>query len=171
MQIDEHQILGEPISHAVKIPASAKRVWQVISMPGNLEYFHPFCERNPVDIWPGTGSRDRIYYYNGLILTREIDRWIDGEGYDLIASAEDVLNFRVYWRIHEEKAGRSSLEITIRQILEQIDERKTKQFSRLLAKYLQQVGKGFEYYINTGEKVTRNQFGSHRLFSPPVKAA
>ena len=102
MNTDYEPVLGDPIPHSITVSDSSERIWQVISMPGNLEYFHPFCERISVDIWPGTGSRDRIFYYNGLVLTREFDKWIDGEGYDLTASAEDGLSFRVYWRIQEE---------------------------------------------------------------------
>ena len=167
---DFEQFLGEPIPHSIEVRASAERVWKEISKPGNLEDFHPFCKRNPVDSSPGIGSRDKIYYYNGLVLTREFDRWIDGEGYDLIASADDVLKFKVYWRIHAQNNESNRLNITIQQMLEQEDERRARLFTRLLAKYLQQVGQGFEYYIRTGKKVSRNQFGSHRLFSPPVGA-
>lgn len=170
MNTDYEPVLGDPIPHSITVSDSSERIWQVISMPGNLEYFHPFCERISVDIWPGTGSRDRIFYYNGLVLTREFDKWIDGEGYDLTASAEDGLSFRVYWRIQEEIDEKSSLNITIRQVLDQVDERKARLFTRLLAKYLQQVGQGFEFYLRTGEKVSRNQFGSHRLFSAPMEA-
>jgi hypothetical protein len=165
---DEKLKLGEPIPHSQLVQASRERVWQVISEPGNLVNFHPFCERNPVENWPGVGSRDTIYYYNGLVLVRDFTAWMDRQGYDLIASAEEGLQFKVSWRILSENDGYSTLNLTIRQILDEESERKTQQYARLLAKYLQQVGQGFEYYLRTGERVTRNQFGSHRLFSPPV---
>ena len=63
--------LGEPISHSQSVPVSREDVWEVISRPGNLVDFHPFCESNPVEVWPGVGSKDKIYYYNGLVLERE----------------------------------------------------------------------------------------------------
>ena len=160
--------LGEPIPHSQAVPASQEQVWKVISEPGNLEYFHPFCESNPVDNWPGVGSRDRIFYYNGLVLARDFTDWIEGQGYDLIASADKGLQFKVTWRIFKGNEGYCSLKLTIYQVLGQDNDRKVQQYSRLLAKYLQQVGQGFEYYLRTGEPVTRNQFGAHRLFSPPV---
>ena len=81
---------------------------------------------------------------------------------------EKGLQFKVTWRILKGNEGHCSLKLTIYQVLDQENDRKVQQYSRLLAKYLQQVGQGFEYYLRTGEAVTRNQFGAHRLFSPPV---
>jgi hypothetical protein len=160
--------LGEPITHSQPVPVSREKVWDVISRPGNLVDFHPFCRSNPVEIWPGVGSRDNVVYYNGLVLVREFTAWLEGTGYDLIASAQDDMQFKVYWRITTDGDESSALTLTIRQVIGDSSEKRVKLFSRLLEKYLKQVGQGFEYYLRTGERVTRNQFGSHRLFSPPV---
>ena len=161
-------ILGEPIPHSQSVQVSRERVWQIISAPGNLENFHPFCESNPVEVWPGAGSRDTIYYYNGLVLMREFTSWIEGVGYDLTASSDDGFKFQVAWRITDEDEQYSKLTITIRQLVDPGSERKMNQLARLLKKYLQQVLQGFEYYTRTGNRVSRNQFGAHRLFSPPL---
>ena len=160
--------LGEPISHSQFVPVSREEVWGVISRPCNLVDFHPFCQSNPVEVWPGVGSKDKIYYYSGLVLVREFTAWIEGIGYDLTATSQDDTQFKVSWRITPAENNHSSLTLTIRQVLEQGSERKMKQYVRLLEKYLNQVGQGCEYYLRTGERVRRNQFGSHRLFSPPV---
>ena len=160
--------LGEPISHSQSVPVSREEVWGVISRAGNLVDFHPFCQSNPVEVWPGVGSRDKIYYYSGLVLVREFNVWIEGIGYDLTATSENGMQFKVSWRITPAENNHSSLTLTISQVLEQESESKMKQFSRLLKKYLIQVGGGCEYFLRTGERVKRNQFGSHRLFSPPV---
>ena len=56
MCADKNLNLGEPIPHSQAVRTSQEQVWKVISKPGNLEYFHPFCESNPVDNWPGVGS-------------------------------------------------------------------------------------------------------------------
>jgi hypothetical protein len=37
-----------------------------------------------VDKWPGKGSIDHVYYYNGLKFVREITDWNDGNGYELV---------------------------------------------------------------------------------------
>ena len=160
--------LGEPISHSQPVAAYRERVWEVISRPGNLVDFHPFCQSNPVQIWPGVGSRDRVVYYNGLVLVREFTAWLEGIGYDLTATAEDGMQFKVSWRITTEINESSSLNLSIRQVLVPSSEKRIKQYARFLDKYLKQVGQGFEYYLRTGERVTRNQFGSHRLFSSPI---
>ena len=168
MRADNNLRSGKPIPHSQAVQASQEHVWKVISEPGNLVNFHPFCERNPVDKWPGVGSRDRIFYYNGLVLVRDFTAWFDGQGYDLVASAEEGLKFKVAWRITPIDSQNSELKITIHQVIEGEPDKKVEQFNRLLAKYLQQVLQGFEYYMHTGEQVTRNQFGAHRLFSPPA---
>jgi hypothetical protein len=160
--------LGEPITHSQPVLVFREKVWEVISRPGNLVDFHPFCRSNPVEIWPGVGSRDKVVYYNGLVLVREFTTWLKGTGYDLIASAQDDMQFKVSWRITTDGDESSALTLTIRQVIGDSSEKRVKLFSRLLEKYLKQVGQGFEYSLRTGERVTRNQFGSHRLFSPPV---
>lgn len=160
--------IGEPITHSQRVEASKVDVWREISKPGNLTDFHPFCQSNPVEIWPGEGSRDKIYYYSGLVLVREFITWNEGDGYDLIASAVDVMRVKVSWRITEEEHNQSCLNLTIRPYIMDNSEKRMRQYSRLLGKYLGQVLQGFEYYMRTGKPVTRNQFGSHRWFSPPV---
>ena len=164
----KESLLGDPITHSQSIAACGKDLWQEISKPGNLIDFHPFCENNPVEVWPGSGSKDKVHYYNGLVLERDFTNWIEGTGYDLTASSQDGLKFMVSWRITYKDDYYSTLTLTIRQVIEQGSERKMEQFGRLLDKYLQQVLQGLEYYMRTGKRVTRNQFGAHRLFSPPV---
>ena len=80
------------------IAASAQDVWNIISSPGNLEDFHPFCESNPVEKWPGVGSRDTIHYYSGWVLQREFTNWIDGVGYDLTIGRDGGRKSFVSWR-------------------------------------------------------------------------
>ena len=164
----KESLLGDPITQSQSIAACGEDLWQEISKPGNLIDFHPFCEGNPVDIWPGSASKDKVCYYNGLVLERDFTNWIEGTGYDLTASSQDGLQFMVSWRIKYKDDYYSTLTLTIRQLLDPSSERKMKQFGRLLEKYLQQVLQGLEYYMRTGTRVTRNQFGAHRLFSPPV---
>jgi hypothetical protein len=161
--------LGPPITHTQALPVPSEEVWNLISRPGNLVDFHPFCQSNPVEIWPGVGSRDVIHYYSGLVLVREFEAWFDGTGYDLTAKADENMQFKVYWRINPSETNHSSLTLTIRQYIQKFPEKKVQQYARLLDKYLQQVGQGIEYYLRTRERVARNQFGSHRFFSPPVE--
>lgn len=122
--------------------ASADQVWRVISSPGNLTRFHPFCQENPVERWPGADSQDQVIYYNGLALTRNFTNWLEGIGYDLEAVDDAGERFAVSWRIGADGLHNSHLTITIRPYLTQYAERKRRQYARL--------------------------FGSHRLFSPPV---
>ena len=160
--------LGEPASHTIEMPVASVRVWDVISEPCSLGRYHPFCERNEVERWPGVGSQDRIYYYSGVVFERRFTSWIEGQGYDLLGMTGDGTGYKVSWRIRDLGPRQSALTITIWPIIPEGAGDRSKQLARLLLRYLQQVGDGIKYYIRTGEPVTRNQFGSHRLFSPPV---
>jgi len=73
----------KPIHHKIRISAPPERGWEIISSPGNLVNFHPYCESNPVERWPGKGSIDSVYYYNGLKFIRQFTDWNDGIGYEL----------------------------------------------------------------------------------------
>jgi hypothetical protein len=164
-----------PVSVTRQIPATAEEVWRLISDSGNLTLYHPFCRENPVEKWPGAGSRDGVKYYNGMVLWRDFTNWIDGVGYDLFIGKKGGPTSRVTWRISPSGDGHCSLTITIEPYWLQnlpVFIRWLPYLLRLrplLTSYLESVLKGFEYYITTGQKVKRNQFGAHPFFSPKVK--
>jgi len=91
--------LGEHVRLARTIQAPAADVWKVISKPGELNKYHPYCRENtPVYKWPGMGSRDGITYYSGLYFERDFIYWREGAGYDLQISPSqkdgvDLLEF------------------------------------------------------------------------------
>jgi hypothetical protein len=160
-----------PVSVSRKIEASAQRVWETITRPGNLNDCHPFCEKNPVYQWPGVGSKDAIYYYSGWVLHREIINWIDDVGYDLKIGREGGRKSCVSWRITEEKDDLSTLRITIYPFILQTLPIVFRWIPHIfyiqptLNNYLESVVKGFEWFITTGIPVEKNQFGSHKWFS------
>jgi len=78
-----------PVGVSGVINAPVGEVWAAISAPGNLELCHPFCAENPVEAWPGVGSRDEVHYLNGTVYTRRFHTWIDGVGYDLDIGVPD----------------------------------------------------------------------------------
>lgn len=163
-----------PVDATITVAAPANELWKVISMPGNLEYCHPFCKSNPVLNWPGHGSRDEVHYLNGLIYERRFCDWIDGVGYDLNIGRRDGPRSFVSWRIAAENGDRSSLRIVVYPyVLQQLPV-----FARwaphllrvrpMLRRYLSSVVKGFEWFMTHGEAVPRNQWGSHPWFSVPA---
>lgn len=161
-----------PVSVSQRIPATPQKIWETIASPGNLAYCHPFCKENPVLQWPGVGSQDEIHYYSGWVMRREFVKWVEGLGYDLTIGRPGGGKSYVTWRIIPMGDNEGMLTITIyphayqhlpvplrwlpyRAILQP-----------QLRKYLQAVLNGFAWYITTGEAVRKNQFGSHRWFSP-----
>ena len=58
------------------------KILKLITEPGNLEKYHPFCKKNEIIKWPGNGSVDILEYHNGMRFKREFFNWSDN-GYDL----------------------------------------------------------------------------------------
>jgi hypothetical protein len=160
-----------PVEVVHPIAASAEKVWETISTPGNLELCHPFCDRNPVEAWPGADSRDSIEYLSGLTFERQFTRWIEGVGYDLQIGRNAGESSFVSWRITPVDDLNCTLGITvyphvlqrvplaIRWIPHRI------RVGPLLKSYLSSVVRGFEWYVIQGVPVPHNHFGTHPWFS------
>ncbi len=160
-----------PVAVSQPIMTSAEKVWGAISMPGNLELCHPFCAKNPVEVWPGEGSQDQIHYLSGWVLERRFVQWIDGVGYDLEIGRRGGRSSFVSWRIMPIGYQNCILRITIYPHVLQNLPVAIRWFPHILrvvpmlSRYLSSVVRGFEWYVTRGEPVPRNQFGSHPWFS------
>ena len=69
--------LGEAVSVSHMIEAASDRVWQVISQPGQLTRYHPFCQATTVIKWPGVWAKDTVTYYSGVHYERDFVTWIE----------------------------------------------------------------------------------------------
>ena len=160
-----------PVAVARPIAAPPDKVWDAISTPGNLELCHPFCAKNPVEVWPGAGSRDEIHYLSGWVFERRFCRWIEGVGYDLEIGRRGGRSSFVSWRILPDHRQECTLRIAVYpHVLQNIPVaiRWLPHILRLrpmLRRYLSSVVRGFELYVTRGEPVLRSQFGSHPWFS------
>lgn len=175
-----------PVTASVRIAAPPADVWAAIAAPGNLGPTHPYVRRNPVERWPGAGgagpgasgvgARDRLEYYSGLRMTREVDAWHDGAdgvlGYDLRIWHSRRAVSSVRWRVTAGGAGRSRLTITVWPYLLDDWPPVARHAGQALGVwpamrwYLRSVVRGFKWWVETGQPVRRNQFGPHPLFSP-----
>jgi len=160
-----------PVAVSRTIAAPTSKIWDVISSPGTLPLYHPFCEKNPVFEWSGTDSHDEVHYFNGVVLTRRFSDWYDDVGYDLeIGRPGGGMSF-VSWRISPIDDQSCTLRITVYpHILQKLPSviRWLPHLLRLrpmLGQYLRSVVKGFEWYVTRGEPVPRNKFGEHPWFS------
>ena len=103
---------GWPVGVTQSIDAPVGELWAAISAPGNLELCHPFCESNPVSVWPGAESQDEIHYLNGRVYQRHFVDWLDGVGYDLVIEESGRRVALVDWRIEGTSPTTSRLRIT-----------------------------------------------------------
>ena len=157
------------ITGSLKTQITDKELWKIISSPSNLELFHPFCKKNSIVKWPGKNSIDQIHYYNGLIYERKFINWIEGIGYDLLIGEKNGYQSFVSWRI--QNTANSSLTISICpykyntgiKILGFIPYYIL--VKPLLQKYIHSVIQGLKHYIETNQKIQKNQFGKLKFFS------
>ena len=167
-------VAGEPVVARIEIDAAPSRVWEVISPPGNLNKFHPFCEENQPGTWSGAGSWDRILYHSGICYKRRVVAWLEGSGYDLELGSETKITCQVSWRIEPRDSGSCELSISVTPYLEGgWDSRQTAAYLKrfygpAFDHYLDSVVRGLEYYVRTGEVVARDQFGHNPVFSAPA---
>lgn len=163
-----------PVAASRTIAAPSSKIWEVIASPGALPLYHPFCEKNPVFDWSGSGSYDEIHYFNGFVLARRFTGWYEDVGYDVEVGREGGKTSVVAWRIRQIKERRTSIAITIFPHAVQHVPVVFRWIPHLmwvrpqLKSYLLSVLKGLDWFISHGEPVRRNQFGSHRWFSPPI---
>jgi hypothetical protein len=160
-----------PVAVEQVIAAPAREVWNVISRPGSLEMCHPFCARNPVQLWSGAESRDEVHYLSGWVYERRFLRWHEGAGYDLEIFRRDDALASVSWRIAPVDEQVCKLRITIYPYVLQQYPLLVRWLPHLLRlrpmlnTYLSSIVKGFEWYITRGEPVPHNQFGRHPWYS------
>ena len=160
-----------PIQRVQPLQVPADEVWQIISLPGNLEFCHPFCAANPVQNWPGEGSRDEVHYLSGWVYVRRFCRWIDGVGYDLEIGREGGGQSFVSWRIKPLGEHNSQLAITVYPHALQNLPAAVRWLPHIiylaphLKSYLSSVSKGFEWFITQGDPVPKDHFGPHPWFS------
>lgn len=160
-----------PVGVTGTVDAPAGDVWVAISTPGNLERCHPFCEENLVREWPGVGSRDEVHYLNEVVYERRFRNWIDGVGYDLDIGAPGGKTSFVSWRITPIDDGHCTLRIVVSPHVLQRVPLVFRWLPHLLwvrlrlKAYLSSVVQGFAWYVERGEPVPRNQFGTHPWFS------
>ena len=166
-----------PVAVEKTIAAPAQEVWDAISMSGNLELCHPFCARNPVQIWPGANSQDEVHYLSGWVYERRFRQWIEGVGYDLEIGRRGGATSFVAWRISPVDSQHCTLSITVYpHVLQKVPVaiRWLPHLLRvrpMLTSYLESVVKGFEWYVTRGEPVPRDKFGKHAWFSASESTA
>ena len=162
-----------PVAVARPIATSSEKVWQTISTPGYLEPCHPFCVKNPVEVWPGEQARDEVHYLNGWVFERRFCRWLEGTGYDLEVGRHGGRSSFVSWRITPAGAQQCTLRIAVYpHVLQHLPLAlrwipHNLRLRPMLSSYLSSVTKGVEWYVTRGEPVPRNQFGAHPWFSAP----
>ena len=147
------------------------KILKLITEPGNLEKYHPFCKKNEIIKWPGNGSVDILEYHNGMRFKREFFNWSDN-GYDLKIGGKRNMAI-VNWVVEGDE-NNSSLRVRINPNIKNYVPIKSRLIQRLLwliyikpmlQSYINHVIKGFDHYMKTETNVLENQFGTHRWFS------
>ena len=95
------------ISNTIKVENTANEVWDLISSPGHLNLFHPFCKENNVLESKNTVIvKDQLIYLNGLTYYRSFTEWNPGLGYGLKIGSKNAKESEVKWQIIENKIAK-----------------------------------------------------------------
>ena len=156
--------------YEMQIDSSVASIWEIITKPKNLELVHPFCKSNETINWPGVGSKDILVYHSGLKYIREFLTWDKEKGYSLLIGEKNKDRSYVVWKIFK-RGNDNHLKITVYPYFLR-DYPKFVSFLpyRLLiipklTEYLKNVVRGIDWYLKTGKKIEKNQFGKHSWFS------
>ena len=159
------------VSCSISLKNEKKDVWNAISSHGNLNFFHPFCEKNKViEVDENSIKKDFLIYLNGIIFEREFYQWEKMKGYKLMIGKKNGKKSKVIWKISENK-NYTSLSIKVFPY-------KSDKISSLLypfffffyikpklKSYLKSVLNGLKFYLYNNQTVVKNQFGKHSWFS------
>ena len=99
-----------PVSFEQEIDSSLSTLWEIVSKPGHLEHFHPYCKKNEAIKWPGLKSQDILTYLNGKTYKREIIEWNVNESFTLVIGEIDGPKSLVKW---EFKDNRQNIKVKI----------------------------------------------------------
>ena len=159
------------VTASKKLDHDIEVVWALVSSPGNLLECHPFCRSNEAIEWGYGSFSDVLTYLNGRRYVRRFRQWRPREGYDLVIGEEGGKQSFVRWELNEAGNRSTELRITVYPYLLSglpriISAIPFSIYARpKLTTYLRSVLGGFEYFLDNGERVPRNYFGSHSWFS------
>jgi hypothetical protein len=132
---------------------------------------HPFVKTHSTPNLPiVAGSKDSLQYHSGIVINRTYGETETGPGYLTshvevsIAGMQEQLAGYVRTTMKASDTGTPNqclCEVTLERANEWSDGE-----SNLTLQYLDQMLQGFAYYLETGKPVTKNQFGSHPIYSP-----
>jgi ribosome-associated toxin RatA of RatAB toxin-antitoxin module len=159
------------ISNKIKIENSTHEVWDLISSPGHLNQFHPFCkENNVLESKNGVILKDQLIYLNGLTYYRTFKEWKPMVGYSIKIGSKNAKQSDVKWQIIENREF-TFVKITVKPYTSSKIPKLLYPFIHYtiirpkLKSYLKSVLKGLEYYLTYKKPVPRNQFGNHSWFA------
>ena len=158
------------VSFEQEIDTSLSRLWVIISKPGHLEQFHPYCKKNEAVKWPGIDSHDFLTYLNGKTYKREIVEWNVKESFSLVIGEIDGPKSFVKWQF-KDNGKNTKVKITV---YPHLLISWPKFFSFLpykwyitpqLENYLKAVLGGLKHYAEKEEIIEENMLASHPWFS------
>ena len=159
-----------PVSYELEIDTTLSSLWEIISNPGHLEQFHPYCKKNEAIKWPGKDSQDLLTYLNGKTYKREIVDWNVNDSFSLLIGEINRPKSYVKWQFNENK-NKSKVKISV---YPHLLINWPIFFSYLpykfyikpqLKKYLKAVLYGLKHYAEKNEIIEENKIASHSWFS------
>ncbi|WP_121667712.1 hypothetical protein [Mesonia aquimarina] len=161
------------IQGKIEINYTKEKIWHIITQPGHLENYHPYCKKHiKTTSWKQIGDTDQGFFYSGKSMKREVIDWQEEKSYKVKIDNDDENLSEVKFSIESKTTEISIFTIEIFTDSYKKIPRPIWYFFAFIflvpsyKKYLNSILKGLKYYSETGKKVSKNQFGSHKIFSP-----
>lgn len=160
------------IESQLELKVDSQKVWNLLSSVGHLEIVHPFCQHHSSKKWKGLGDQDLFVFYNEKAFQRTVVDWKEGVSFTLDLKDETDYEQIVTFKVEKSnRIGNSFISIIFRtnSYAGIIDNWDTYCEDKLVPDqqfYFGSLLKGFKHYLETGQKVKRNLFGKHPVYSP-----
>lgn len=158
----------------IRINCSQEKLWEILRTPEHLKLTHPYCKDHVAKEWGVLGAQDKLVFNNDNFINRTVIH-MDKHFFilSLVQNEKKENDIKVKFEAHEINDNQSELYMTV-----SVDSFKKipRPIWWIYARYklvpsydlyISSVIKGYKHYLETGEVVTKNQFGYHPSYSVP----
>lgn len=169
IEFESRRLFG--IKGTLDINCSAEKIWNLLTEPGHLEKFHPFCEYHEKVVYKGIGTKDSGRFASGRKVFREIIAWESGKSYTVLLKNTKQKETNITFLMEELDSETATFSVHIQtKTYKNIPRIIWKWFAKrkilpVLKNYLHSLLNGTKYYLETGNNVLPDQFGPLKGYS------
>jgi hypothetical protein len=156
----------------IQIDCPQDKLWNLLKTPEHLKLTHPYCKDHTAETWGVVGAKDVLLFNNDNKVRRKVI--VMDEHFFILSLIQDEKkenDIKVKFEAHKLNDNKCELYMTVSvDSFKKIPRPIWWLYARLKLVpsydlYISSVIKGYKHYLETGEVVTKNQFGYHPAYS------